>query len=129
MNDAVNDVYLIPNSTEYLIVVFKEVTKTSLSQSIIYFKRLKAITKNKSFHYIVDISKTEIPPVEVRNYIKEELQKIDARILSYNIFVGNNFLQKITLKFIGASTGLKNHRSFNSIKEAIYHIEKKYTLQ
>jgi len=128
MSNPNNDVYIISSDIKDLILVFKEAKKTSLSQSTMYFNKVKTIVGKKPFHYIVDISETEIPCVEVRNYIKYELQKLDAQIISYNIFLGNNFLQKIALKFIGASTGLKNHKSFDSIQDAILYIEKKYRI-
>ena len=126
MSNTNNDVYIVSSDLEDLILVFKEAKKTTLSQSTIYFNKVKAIVGEKPFHYIVDISETETPCVEVRNYIKHELQKLDTQIISYNIFLGNNFLQKIALKFIGASTGLKNHKSFDSIQDAILYIEKKF---
>jgi len=126
MSNLDKNIYCAASHLEKKIIVYKEAKKTSLTQISNYFNYLNEIIGNKSFHYIIDLSNTNPPSAEVRNYIKKELQKIDHLIESYSVIIGQNFLLKIALKFVGASLGLSNFKTYKSIAAAIKYLENEY---
>ena len=126
MPNIETDIYKATSTLKNLVVVYKEAKKTSVPQIEEYFEYLASIVTNKQFHYIIDLSNTNPPTAEVRNCVKGKFKAFDTQILSYSVIIGDNFLLKIALKFVGASLGLKNFKTYKSITAAIKYLECEY---
>jgi len=126
MTNTETNIYKATSVLKNLVIVYQEAKKTSTPQIEEYFEYLVTIVKNEQFHYIIDLSNTNPPTAEVRNCVKEKLKAFDNQILSYSVIIGHNFLLKIALKFVGASLGLKDFKTYNSITSAIKYLEREY---
>ena len=116
--DLSNNIYIVSESPDKLIIVFREPKNTNKDQINEYFDYLTQLSNNKKFHLIIDLSQTKPPSSEVRATLKQRFQILESNILSYQVYVGNNLLLKIAVKFVGASIGLQNFKLVNSIEEA-----------
>lgn len=114
----VDHIYILETTPEYSIVVYTEAKKTSVDQINEYFDYLMEITEGMKFHYIIDISDTSPPSTKVRHEIKKRYLGVSNRILSSSVITGPNFMLKIAMKFVGASMGLTDYKTYNSIEKA-----------
>ena len=63
---------------------------------------------------------------EIRAILIERFKAIESRIISYNVYVGKNFLLKVAVKFVGASIGLGSFKLHSSIEAAEKFINEKF---
>lgn len=74
---------------------------------------------------IIDLSDTKPPSAELRATLKSRFEKLNDKIKSYHVYIGSNILLKIAVQFVGASIGLRNFKTHNSIEKALNYINEK----
>jgi hypothetical protein len=121
MSKPNKNIYLIKSNK--LILVYKEAKHPDLNQVNAYFDYLEELVAEKKFHLILDLSDCKHPSAEVRHALKNRYKAIEHLVNSYSIYIGNNILLRIAMKFIGASLGLKKIKTYNSIQEAIEQVQ------
>lgn len=114
------------NVDDPLVIIYKEAPNTSKPQVNDFMDYLEEISKKKDFHIIIDLSDTKPPSADVRATLKLRFEKLNHKIISYQVYIGTNILLKIAAKFVGASLGLRNFITQDSIELAIDHIKRKF---
>ena len=120
MADPKEHIYVA--DSEQLIIVYREADKPNTDQVISFFDYVNELADGREFHMILNLSKASPPSSAVRHEFKKGFKDLSKYVKSFSIYFGKNFLLKITAKFVGASIGLENYRSVNSIEEAIDYI-------
>jgi hypothetical protein len=120
MSKPTNNIYLI--ESDKLILVYKEVKSPEKNQINTYFDYVEELVKGRKFHLIIDLSDCKHPSAKVRDEIKNKYKDIAHLIESYSVYIGNNRLLRIAIRFIGPSIGIKSYKKYDTIPEAINHI-------
>jgi hypothetical protein len=126
MKKIANSISLMPTNGGQKIVLYIEAVTPSFDQVNSYFDYLEELINEQKYHIIIDLSKSDIPCLEVRQLLKKRFKKIKEFTLSYNVYVGTNGFIKIAVKFIAAAVGIKEFRLFNSIEDAHQNILNKF---
>ena len=122
MKNLKNQIKIIETFNGYPIILYREAKEPNRKQINNYFDFLTELIMDKQFHIIIDLTEAKPPNADVRNAVKNRFLQLEDYILSYQVYVGSNFLLKIAVKFIGSSMGINNFKLVSTIEEAIDNI-------
>lgn len=106
------------------IIYLKEFEKQTTETTSLLWDHLEYLANNKPFYLIVDVSQSSLPSAELRSFVNQRFDKIRDLVLFIYVFVGDNFLFKITLKFLAASAKTKKIKLIKDINQGLEIIEK-----
>ena len=122
-------IYIYRNhSTSLLIVIYKEARVITPTQINAFMDYLEELVEDKEFYIIIDLSNAKPPNAECRATLRERFSEVHNRVRAYHFHVGNNFLLKISIKFVGASLGVYEYKTHRSIESAVRAIEEEEVL-
>ena len=111
-------IYISGKSNDAYIIVYIEQKKVTANHIDESFDYLIKIIDDKNLHVIFDLTQATPPNAEVRDRLRQRLNLLEDRILSYSIVTGKNYLIKVAVKFVAASIGINNMSSYASIADA-----------
>lgn len=114
--------YIYQVESDVRTIVYREAKKPETEQVVNFFDYLDELVDGRNFHLVIDLSQATPPSAAVRHEFKTRFNALDKYVESYSIFFGKNFLLKISAKFVGASIGLENYKTYKSVDAAIEFI-------
>lgn len=118
--DEINSrVKIIGSKNDIPIIYLKEFEQQTIEKTRLLWDRLDYLANNNPFYLIADLSTSAIPSSEVRFYVNQRHDAIRHLLLFVYIFIGSNFLFKITAKFMAASARVKNFKVINDIQHGL----------
>lgn len=122
-------IYVYKNhSASSMIVIYKEARVITPTQIHAFMDYLEELVEDKDFFIIIDLSDAKPPNAESRATLKERFSEVHNRIKAYHFHVGNNFLLKISIRFVGASLGVYEYKTHRSIESAVLAIQEEEVL-
>lgn len=121
MVDPKEHIYMVEGNEK--IIVYREADNPNTKQVVNFFSYVQELAGGEQFHMILNLSKAKPPSSEVRHEFKKGFSQLRPFVKSFSIYFGRNFLLKITAKFVGASIGLEDYISINSIEERISELK------
>ena len=122
-------IYVYKNhSASSMIVIYKEARVIAPTQIHQFMDYLEELVEDNDFYIIIDLSNAKPPNAECRATLKERFSEVQNRVRAYHFHVGNNFLLKISIRFVGASLGVYEYKTHHSIKSAVRAIEEEEVL-
>ena len=121
MSEISENVYILSSLKDVNIIIYKEQSNATVNQINEFFDYMIQISSGKKFHVIVDLTQSTLPNAQVRNVIRTRFSLLQKSILSHKVAIGNNYMIKVALKFVGASMGVKfnTYKSITLAKQAI----------
>lgn len=107
------------------IILLKELKQQSAQTTELLWDQAEYIANSKSFYLIVDVSISSPPSGKVRSAVIKKYENLRSLILFIYVYVGKNFLLKVTLKFIVAAYPTKDVQLIKDIQQGLDFIKNK----
>ena len=102
------------------LFVYDEVPIQTLFTLDLLFDRLEELaTGLDRFAYVVDLSGVKRPGAEVRERLKERVQRLNPRLAHVAIVVGNNIVIRAVAKLAAFATGFRSFTSNVSVEDGL----------
>lgn len=106
------------------IYIWREIPKPSVFQVGVCGSRLRELTDGlEKFYLIIDLTEPERPSAKVRNAIKDIFTSM-PNLASGAVFVGNNALLRVALKFVLSRANLQGWAVGKNLDDCLSLISK-----